>query len=188
FLIGEEHIFLLGAVYDESGLDQVNTTPSQETIEVDDKSSRSYEAYVQDDWILEKSEIVSGIRYTHDEFFGDNISPKLNYSYTPRIFTNINSIIRLSYGSGFRIPSLKERFYVLDHRSFAGYIIYGNENLKPETSQSFQAGIELNQTKRFNFSLNLFRNDIDNLISIRELDAPSTEREFTYQNVNQSRM
>ena len=48
--------------------------------------------------------------------------------------------LRASYGRGFRLPSFEERLLRFDH-SELGYIVEGNDRLKPETSHGFRAEV-----------------------------------------------
>lgn len=183
----------MGVVADKNYPDQRNTAATSATsqvtsVDVDNKSSTQLDAYLQDDWMFSEYELVSGVRFTNDDSFGNNISPKVNLSYAPSLIPNSTSIFRASYGSGFRIPNLKERFYVLDHRAFAGYMVLGNENLKPEKSHSFQLGLEIANGKFFGFTTNLFFSTIDNIIMTKEIPSGTTERKFQYENVNQAQV
>src|SRR5690606_14954701 len=86
FALGNSHLATVGAVFDHNSLSQENTTAIDESssltiVEVDDKKAQTLEAYAQDDWVWGKGhELVSGLRYTHDQYFGDNFAPKINYS------------------------------------------------------------------------------------------------------------
>lgn len=186
-----DHLITFGVVADHNRLDQANqenisASESIGTVEVDNKSNTLFEGYVQDDWTIGNKEIVSGIRYTRDEYFGDHFTPKLNMSYSPQWFTNMDSVVRASVGSGYRIPSLKERFYVLDHRAFAGYIVNGNENLLPEKSLSYQLGVELTRAKSFSTNVNVFVNSVRDMVTVEEVAPTSSERRFSYVNVGEA--
>lgn len=191
--VNDSHLVTAGAVADKNYLDQTNlnaTSPTTQvsTVDVDNKSSTQLDAYLQDDWMIRDYELVSGVRFTNDDNFGNNVSPKVNLSYSPMIFEHATSVFRASYGSGFRIPNLKERFYVLDHRSFAGYMVLGNVDLKPETSHSFQFGAEIASGKNFGITANAFFNNVDNIILTKEIPSGTSERRFQYQNVNQAKI
>jgi outer membrane receptor for ferrienterochelin and colicins len=185
----ENHVGTVGVVYNSSRLDQknenrVNATTVVETTDIDDKHSNNLEAYVQDDWIFDNHEIVTGVRYTHDKYFGDNFAPKLNYSYLPNWFDSVTTNIRASFGTGYRIPNLKERFYILDHRAM-GYIVFGNPDLEPEESRSYQLGIEFAKTRTFSFGVNAFFNNVKKMIdSSNADDSTDQEMRITYKNIN----
>ncbi len=87
--------------------------------------------------------------------------------------------IRASYGNGYKVPSLKERF--LNYPEHYGSEIYGNEDLKPEISHSFQLSNEF-LYKDFAISLGLFYNDITNFIkSVR-----TNNNKYQYDNIAKS--
>lgn len=189
FPIGESHVGTMGLVFDNNLLEEKNktstATTSQTQIEVDNKRGQTLEAYLQDDWLLPNAhEIVTGIRYTKDQYFGENFSPKVSYSKTFNHTGDTVSVLRSSVGSGFRIPSLKERFYLVDHTGTAGYILIGNEDLEPEKSVSYQLGWEIYKKRFYSFSINGFINVVDKLIMTKELPPNSGQRIFTYENVD----
>lgn len=187
-VVGDNHIVTTGLVASSTKLDQDNKTQTSEsastsTSEVDNKTSYTNEVYIQDDWFIGKSEVVTGVRLTKDKYFSENISPKINYSYIQDI-GDYTSTYRVAVGTGYRIPSLKERFYVLDHRSFAGYVVYGNEELDPETSQSIQFTYDLVKNKKFSFNISLYQNQVSNLIIASEEEAEDSDTTYKYENVD----
>lgn len=191
FSPADGQITTLGFVAEKNALDQSNAIrlgPGfvQRSAEVDAKSSSTLEAYAQNDWMFEHHEFIAGLRLTQDPSFGQHLDPKINYFIKPQWFDNLDSALRFSIGSGYRIPNLKERFYILDHRAFAGYIVYGNENLRPEESLSYQAGVELNSGRNFSISTNLFVNQVKGLILSIEEPSVSSERIFRFKNLNEA--
>ena len=76
-----------------------------------------------------------------------------------------NLIYRLSYGFGYRSPTLKEMYYNFDH-TFGGlnFYIKGNPNLKPEKSQYLGYSVELNESW-VNHSVNIYYNRVQDLIT-----------------------
>lgn len=187
----EEHLLTVGAVSDINTLDQRNRNmisagQAMESVDVDRKDSSVVEAYVQNDWMRDEFEAVAGMRWVYDPLFGENIAPNLNMSYAPRIFDDYSSIFRASVGSGYRIPSLKERYYSLDHRSFAGYMVAGNENLQPEKSVSFNLGFEIQKDESLNLTANLFVNRVNGLVTVDEVPTGTNERRFTYVNMDET--
>ncbi len=192
YIVGN-HVVTFGAVGDLAQLDtdQQSTSANQTTLktkEVDGRSSQLIEGYVQDDWTFGKSELVSGARVSGDPAFGTHFAPKLSYSLRLPKINDADSIIRTSYGTGYRLPSLKERYYLLDHRSFAGYTVEGNEDLRPETSQSFQAGLELNKRRDWHANLNLFLNEVRDMVTTKELATNGSERKFQFVNLDRVRI
>ena len=91
----------------------------------------------------------AGLRYDDNNVFGSHTSPRLGMV----VEAGANWRFRGSYGEGFRAPSLGELFFPFS----------GNPELVPETSESWEVGIEL-ERDGFRLSLTGFRNQIDNLI------------------------
>ncbi|RMG17391.1 MAG: TonB-dependent receptor, partial [Deltaproteobacteria bacterium] len=92
-------------------------------------------------------------------------------------------VVRLSAGLGFRAPSFQELLIRFENTG-AGYVVVGNPNLRPETSQNLTASVEWRPTSRLWVSGNVFYNHIDDLITFGET-ADATV--FTYVNVASAR-
>ncbi|HEY0898364.1 MAG TPA: TonB-dependent receptor, partial [Sphingobacteriaceae bacterium] len=96
-----------------------------------------------------------GTRFNHHSEFGNNITYTLNPSYV--LAEQYKFYINLS--SAYKVPSL----YQL-------YSEYGNLNLKPETSHTYEAGVDLDIIKGgLNVSLSYFRRNIDEVIAFGAL-------------------
>lgn len=104
--------------------------------------------------------LTVGLRYDDHSIFGSAVSPKvgLNIRATDRIN------LRASWGRGFRAPDLGQLYYRFYNVSNF-YQVFGNPNLRPEHSGSWQVGAEYSSTKKtYRFGVNFFRNDVKNLI------------------------
>ena len=152
----------LGYDWHEEKLEQSNNGKFE--MQGGEVSRDRHELYLQNDvQVTNKLDAVFGWRFQNDEDFGDHNAFKFSTKY--RFYENDDRLadFRLSYGQGYRVPNLKERFYSFDH-SHLGYIVIGNPNLKPESSDSYQLGISLVQNDLWNADFNLFWNDIQDLI------------------------
>jgi len=165
---GAHHVFTSGLVFKKATLDQYVDTPNQlRRVEVNGKAQESIEAYFQDDiFIGEQWELVPGIRIQNDNRFGFYAAPKLNAMFTPEWISGVTTNIRMGIGRGYRAPDLKEQYFVFDH-SQLGYMILGSVDVKPESSDSYQLGIEFARPGDFRADITLFRNNIKNLIDTR---------------------
>ncbi|MCS6874894.1 MAG: TonB-dependent receptor [Pyrinomonadaceae bacterium] len=104
--------------------------------------------------------LTLGFRFDNHSIFGSAVSPKvgLNIRATERIS------LRASWGRGFRAPDLGQLYYRLYNPTNL-YQVFGNPNLAPEHSGSWQLGAEYSSTRKtYRFSINFFRNDVRNLI------------------------
>jgi outer membrane receptor for ferrienterochelin and colicins len=100
-----------------------------------------------------------GGRYDRHSIFGSAFSPKA--AVNARITDTVRA--RASYGEGFRAPDLGQLFYRFVPAASV-YQVVGNPNLAPETARSWQIGADVAPAPRVRAGLNLFRNDVDNLI------------------------
>lgn len=107
---------------------------------------------------------TGGIRYDvykiHTQSTASQISPKLSASY----LVTDQMTLRASYGRGFRVPSVAERFF--SNRDF--FPLESNITLKPETSTGLEAGVTYlnNLGNRLFMKMDLtgFRNNYEDLV------------------------
>lgn len=147
-----------------------------------------HEFYLQNDLKLnDKLDAVIGWRFQNDDDFGDHNAFKLSTKYRFYEQNDLLADLRFSYGQGYRVPNLKERFYSFDH-SHLGYIVIGNPNLKPEQSDSYQLGLSLVKNDLWNADINLFWNDIKDLIQTDYDNAAVINgiTQYSYSNVAQA--
>ncbi len=138
----------------------------------------------------EKLYLIPGFRLDYEpeiQGSGGNFmaTPKLALKYTPSEFT----AFRISYGMGYKVPSLKEKHWIFRHSYAPGagnFILYGNPDLKSEKSHSFNAGIEKNVSNYFKVSLGTYFNYIIDLIDSVVTDASSSPQIREYQNVDKA--
>lgn len=117
-----------------------------------------------DIWIQDRIQLAHNLTVTlggrlqHHSLYGNHLVPKAGLVY--RI--NDHWVLRGSYGKGFRAPDPGDLYYHLLHIEY-GYQVIGNPTLQPETSESFSTGATYTNG-RYRLSLNLFRNNLNNLI------------------------
>ena len=123
------------------------------------KKQYTWDLYAQADWdITKKFNILAGLRYDHfTESSSSRLTEKVSLMYKLRPYT-----FRLSYAGGFRAPTLKEMYMNFDMASI--FMIYGNPNLKPETSHNFQATAEYSRGY-YSVTLTGFYNHVKNRIT-----------------------
>lgn len=113
--------------------------------------------------LLGQLNLVAGARFDVYAISADEtitrFSPKLNLYY----IVNDKLTFRSSYGQGFRVPSLAERF-----ANDASFGITSNPNIRPEESTSIEVGLRtlqsINSSNEIQFDLALFYNEYSNLI------------------------
>ena len=182
FELAEREI-TLGGVLSSEFLTQVKVENDLRLYEVPETFAQSVELFMQDDWFVgEKMEVVSGLRGQVNSRFGGFFSPRLAL----RFDINEHFYARLSSGTGYRVPTVKELFFYFDH-SLHGYQVIGNEDLKPETSW----GNQVEFGGQFagghgRWSMNFFHQKINNLIetALSEQDGPLNI--YRYQNIGEA--
>ncbi|MEM7207446.1 MAG: TonB-dependent receptor [Pseudomonadota bacterium] len=191
--VGDNQIVTSGIVYFDESLDQfqrrLDGAVVLETQEIQSDAERdNLEVYLQDDiFIGDRTEIVLGARAQDDSDFGSHVAPKVSLLYSPGWIGSAQTRVRAAVGSGYRVPNLKERFFIFDH-SHLGYMVLGNPDLQPEESLSIQLGTEVIGPS-YRFDINLFYNDIDDLI---ETDVAAVQNVpgvqlFEYVNIARAR-
>jgi outer membrane receptor for ferrienterochelin and colicins len=84
--------------------------------------------------------------------------------------------VRASFGRGFRAPDLGQLYFRFFNPTNL-YQVIGNPNLRPETSRTFQLGADYSR-RWFRFGVNVFRNDVWNLIDTQLIGRPSTPEQL----------
>ena len=149
----------------------------------------SHELFAQNDILWSDTwELLLGLRGQRDSDFGTHFAPKVSLRARLLDGPDWSGALRASFGRGYRVPNLKERYYLFDHSSL-GYMVIGNPNLKPESSNSLQLGAQVALQNRFSLDVNLFHNRVSDLIQVDEANATSVAgiTHFTYQNIARAR-
>jgi outer membrane receptor for ferrienterochelin and colicins len=103
--------------------------------------------------------ITTGVRYDDHSLFGTAISPKV--AVVERVTDWLTA--RGSFGRGFRAPDVGQLYFRFLNPTNL-YQVIGNPHLEPERSSSWQVGVESRTGSRAHVGLNVFRNDVMNLI------------------------
>ena len=116
-----------------------------------------------------------GLRTDHHSEFGNAVSPKI--AANARLGGGVSA--RASYGRGFRAPDIGQLYYRFLNPSSI-YQVIGNMNLQPEYANSLQIGGEyVTVARRARFGVNLFRNDVEDLIESVSLGFAATPAQVT---------
>ncbi|WP_243457596.1 TonB-dependent receptor plug domain-containing protein [Ottowia testudinis] len=148
------------------------------------KDAASHQALFAQDEISLGSNLVAtlGGRLDRHEYFGSQFSPRayLVWEATPQL------IVKGGFGSAFKAPTLKQV-----SPNYVGaegpHTFRGNENVKPETSRSFEIGADW-QSGPFALRGTLFHTRVKDLITVRLLGVQGTRRDYLYDNVNRATM
>jgi outer membrane receptor for ferrienterochelin and colicins len=134
-----------------------------------EKSYYLISVFAQDTWNIggvDRFRIVPGLRFDYrppnstDEAHLYKFSPKLSLRHDP--FEELT--LRLSYGMGFKTPTLKQNYWVFFHPAPYNFLLIGNPNLKSESSHGINASADYRVTGEFTVSLSGYFNYIYDLI------------------------
>ena len=163
--------------------------------------------YIQHDWLANNNlNVVSGLRYDRHNEFSSQISPKASFKIELSDALNI----RGSLGYGYKAPAFRQ-LYLNFSNSSSGYIVLGanileetinsiesngellffnkpEENqLKAESSRSYNLGLQYYLNANFPIDINFFRNNINNLIEAQVVGRKTNGQTiFSYLNINKS--
>ena len=95
-------------------------------------------------------QLLASVRWDDDEVFGAKTTGGVGWSYA------WNDALRLyaSYGTAYRTPTFNELFFPF----------FGNPRLRPETAESWEAGLE-GRHEYFEWSIRAYRIDAEDLIA-----------------------
>ncbi len=128
--------------------------------DVGDHQQYTGDAFAQFDYdVLPKLNLVTALRYDYFSATKANrLTPKLSLMYKILPYLRLRS----SYSMGFRSPTLKETYMVFNMASM--FMIYGNKDLKSESSHNFQASLEYAR-RNYNATLIVNHSQINNRIT-----------------------
>lgn len=170
--INDQHRLTFGAEYTKNKVYGTNLGDAAENVgsitqngvtnKVSEKEISTYAAYLQDEITIGKWFIVPAVRYDHHSMFGSHTSPKLGVTYK----ADDSFRIKANYGKGFKAPTIPQLYYRFSMAMGSpGNVVtlLGNPELKPETSSSWDIGLE-KEWDKVNTSLTYFHTTADNLI------------------------
>lgn len=159
------HLLTLGTEYREeerSGVENRGEREINETV-------YNRAIFIQDDFSLFKNlQVTAGVRLDDQSDFGSEFSPRLSLVY--RLIDNLR--LKASYGEGFRAPTVYELY--VETINMRGDII-PNPDLDPETSQSYEIGME-GEHGPFSGKVMFFRNDLEDMITKIQIGSRTMSR------------
>ncbi len=144
-------------------------------------SMQTYALYLQEDWkVTERLNVVAGVRADYHRKYHLHVTPKLSLMYTPWDCLTF----RAGYSQGFRSPSLKELYQEYDMGGLGWMMLYGNPNLKPETSNQYALSAEFTKGG-LNMSVSATHNRFKNRITLQSLNNGTSDSR--YENAERAR-
>jgi vitamin B12 transporter len=126
----------------------------------------TFSVFAQDELrLFDRLFLTGGVRYDHNSAFGDATTGRAALSYVIR---SSDTRLKASWAEGFRAPTFNELFFPA---TFPPCPAFGNPDLQPERSESWDAGVEQHLwDRRIRLAATFFRNDFDNLIQTALID------------------
>ncbi len=179
FHIGEDHALTVGGEHRDERLENAGLIGGSD-------SATHQAVFIQDEIALATEwALTLGARLDDHEIFGRETSPRawLVWRATPEL------TFKAGYGEAFRAPTLKQI-----SPNYVGaegpHTFLGNADIKPETSRSFELGVDWHD-ERGAYTANVYRNEIDDLIYYRRLRTEPGKPPRTiyqYDNIEQARI
>lgn len=141
--------------------------------------------YLQETWKLSGIwQLSAGMRYDTYVLVGDStesqFSPKIGFSYNPIVGT----ILRGSFGRGFRAPSIAERFSVSDRDD--NVQLRSNPALEPERSTLLDFGVRQTFGEKISAEVSAFSSDYFDAIELVQTNPRALE--FQLRNTPRTRI
>lgn len=173
------------------------------------KQQNAFHLFTQNEWkLLHKINLSTGVRFDYNTAFDYSINPKLAASYKASKKLRFN----VSVGSGFKAPDFRQLYLSYINSAADNYVIYGTEefslsnlqeqknagliadilptanlikSLVPEQNIGLNAGLQFTNNRNFKADINLFKNDVINLIQYIEVAKRFNGASvFSYVNIN----
>ncbi|APG64826.1 outer membrane receptor protein [Tenacibaculum todarodis] len=148
-----------------------------------------------------KLNVIIGARFDNHSQYKSAFSPKISTRYV----VNNWLATKASVGYGFKAPDFRQLYFNFRNTA-SGYVVFGiktlhelygnlpevqqfDTDLNPENSVGFNLGFELKPINNLAININVFRNDIEDLINTFDtqinplnFNLPAGTRVFTYEN------
>jgi len=121
--------------------------------------------FLQDEWRLAPDwSLTGGVRYDHYSDFGGTVNPRVALVWN----TTYRLTSKLLYGRAFRAPSFAEQFNINNP------VAVGNEDLDPETINTYELAFDYVFSNELRSGLNLFYYEMQDIIRFNPTVADNT--------------
>lgn len=169
-------------------------TPSQD---VYTKEPLQFSGYLQDKMEFTSMIINAGLRYDYfdsrSNYAPDIFNPTTNLAdadaksiFSPRLGVSFpitdRGIIHFSYGHFYQLPPYTYLYTNPNFERFGGTPTYGNANLNPEKTVTYEVGLQQQLTESVAFNITGFYKDVRDLLALQEIRISTSETYLKYVN------
>ena len=136
-------------------------------------SMKEHAAFLEDEWEIldDKLYLTLGGRFTHNEFFDNHLSPRAYLVYN----LSDNWALKGGVATGYKTPNVNQISPEVGTIQGGWRIVdFGNADLKPEKSLTYEIGAYYDSGENFRGSVTLFRNEFKD--KILDTDGSSINR------------
>lgn len=199
-VVGTKHVITAGGGY-------VGETVRADRVQGGQRSNANGYVFGQHQWFLaDRIQVNTSARFDWHTDYSSRVSPKLALMYSP-----VDDLrVRGSVGTGFKAPTFQQ-LYMDFTNPVAGYSVIGSSDItsvlaeyerlgqiayfltdpatmgtiRPENSVAFNLGAEWDVTSTLNLQVNLFHNNVEDLIEHQPIATkPNGQFVFSYVNLN----
>jgi len=154
FAAESKNFALSNFISNDFALKSVTGTPEAY---IQDVNREHYYLFLQDEWAIANDwQATLGLRYDKFTQFGETFNPRAALVWA----TSYNLTTKFLYGRAFRAPSFSE-LYTENNPA-----LDGNENLDPETIDTYEIAFDYRYSATLGAKLNLFYYEIEDLVEI----------------------
>jgi len=163
------------------------------SIDIYSRSPIQYSGYIQDKMEFTSMILNAGLRLDYfdanSDYAPDDFNPTGNLekseaklAISPRIGISFpitdEGIIHFSYGHFYQLPPFRYLYTNPEFEDIAGTPVYGNANLNPEKTVTYEIGLQQQLSESVAFNVTGFYKDVRDLLAIQEIRLSTNE---TYQ-------
>jgi outer membrane receptor protein involved in Fe transport len=158
------------------------------SIDIYSRSPKQFSGYLQDKMEFESMILNAGLRFDYFDanavYAPDPFKPTENltkadskFTISPRLGISFpitdKGIIHFSYGHFYQLPPFRYLYTNPDFEDIAAQPVYGNANLKPEKTVTYEVGLQQQMTETLAFNITGFYKDVRDLLAIQQIRISS---------------
>lgn len=159
-------------------------------IDIYSRSPRQYSGYLQDKMEFESMILNAGVRLDYFEsnalYAPDPFKPTEDledaegkFTVSPRLGISFpitdQGIIHFSYGHFYQLPPFRYLYTNPNFEDIAATPVYGNANLDPEKTVTYELGLQQQLTETVAFNVTGFYKDVRDLLATQEIRISTNE-------------